>query len=325
MSPILFFLISSTFIIISANALMKPVCKETKEKINGLNNMVLILLIALISISFSFSGVVIPFRSFGFIFLCLSILVVLSLFIFLEKKQLVGMFPYDKFKDAVFTKSILITMGAAIGKLTILTFAPMYIMLSLQTSVELSGMVLIPMLIVAPFSAYISGRLLLKIPYKWIIGLNIFAISLGLFLFSLITPSSSFCFPIIASIISGLGAGSVGQIILIILQEHYDKSEIGVITSTHTFFRWFGNLVGISIGTFSLMFFSNKIFNQSLESVLTMDDLYKGVFANKQNMSLIVSWNEAFHYIFLISSILLFLVTILAFTIGNGKISRSKT
>jgi predicted MFS family arabinose efflux permease len=249
---------------------------------------------------------------------------ILLWFYLLEKKEKVGMFPYDKFKDGIYTKSILITIGAAIGKLTIITFAPMFIMLTLQTSIEKSGFILIPMLIMAPLSTYISGKLLMKFPYKWIIVINMVSITLGLFLFSIITPSSPFVLALIASSIAGFGSGSVSQILLIILQEHYDKSEISIITSTHTFFRWLGNLIGISIGTFSLMFFSNKLLNVNGTSSMSMDVLYKQVYESHNDLALIASWNSVFHYIFLVASIIVFVVTIMSLTIGNGRVYTNK-
>lgn len=55
-----------------------------------------------------------------------------------------------------------------------------------------------------------------------------------------------------------------------------------------------------------------------------MDELHKQVYESHNDAALIASWNSFFRYIFLIAVIIVFIVTLLSLTLGNGRIYTNK-
>lgn len=313
-SPILFFVISSFLIIFSSKALMKEMeeVPKRKESLNLVGNFLLIFIITLLSLLLSFGGTTIPFTSILFVVLLLIFVFFSFTFYFWEQRSKEKIFPFEKFKDSVFRNSIFISIGAAIGKLAVLTFAPMFVVITLGASTTYSGYVLIPMLVIAPVSAYISGKLLLTVPYRWIVFINSISISLGLYMFSLINENSPLWYPILSSFVIGIGAGVVSQILIIILQETYPKKEISVITTTFTFFRWFGNLIGISLGTFMLTFVSRKVFLGEGNSI-DLDKTYKLAYEGGNNIETIQGWTIVFQNLFFVLAIIVLIISLFSF------------
>lgn len=320
-SPIIFFLTSNAFIIYSSREFLKTTSGKDKERIRIMNNIVLSVLITLTALLLSFSGVVIPLTSVWFYALLITTLIFGYWFYSLEKNASEGMFPYHYFKKRLFTTSIFISIGAGAGKLTILTFGPMFVMLSLSTSVEMAGYILTPLLVMTPLSAYVSGKLLMKLPFRFIIFGNTFSIAMGLLMFSHITPDSPYWFAILASIVSGLGAGTVSQMIIIIIQEKYPKSDLGILTSTFTFFRWIGNTLGVAIGTFSLMFFANRTFSINAIDKIDVTSLYQQVYDISNDAALINDWNHIFQQVFWVATIIVLISSLLALTLDKGRVT----
>jgi len=83
--------------------------------------------------------------------------------------------------------------------------------------------------------------------------------TIGLFLLSLMSPSSSTAFDALGMLVLGMGLGGVMQVLVIIVQNGVPHSELGVATSGATFFRSIGGSFGTAIfgAIFSNVLISN--------------------------------------------------------------------
>ena len=71
--------------------------------------------------------------------------------------------------------------------------------------------------------------------------------TLGLYLLSLMSPSSSTFLDALCMLVLGMGLGGVMQVLVIIVQNGVAHSELGVATSGATFFRSIGGSFGTAI------------------------------------------------------------------------------
>ena len=71
--------------------------------------------------------------------------------------------------------------------------------------------------------------------------------TLGLFLLSLMSPTSSTLTDALSMLVLGMGLGGVMQVLVIIVQNAVPHSELGVATSGATFFRSIGGSFGTAI------------------------------------------------------------------------------
>ncbi len=93
----------------------------------------------------------------------------------------------------------------------------------------------------------LSGRLVSSTGrYKIfpIVGSAVMAV--GLFLLSHLGPTTSFGVTSIYMLVVGLGVGLVMQVLVVAVQNSVPYSQLGVATSTATFFRTIGGCFGVS-------------------------------------------------------------------------------
>jgi MFS family permease len=110
-----------------------------------------------------------------------------------------------------------------------------------------SGLQLLPLVGGMLVTFTISGRLVTKWGrYKIFPVLGTAVMSVGLFLFSLLTPSTPLAVSSIYMVVLGLGIGCVMQVLVVAVQNAVPRSQLGTATSSSTFFRSIGGSFGVA-------------------------------------------------------------------------------
>jgi hypothetical protein len=83
--------------------------------------------------------------------------------------------------------------------------------------------------------------------YRWfpLVGTSIAAA--GLFLLSTMSAGTNELYTLAFMVIVGLGIGLVMQVVVLAAQNTAERTEIGVVTSTVTFFRSVGGAIGVAV------------------------------------------------------------------------------
>ncbi len=179
-------------------------------------------------------------------------------FVVVEHRAAEPLMPPSLFRNEVFT--VTSAIGFVVG--FIMFGAMIYIPLYLQTvhgaTPTSSGLQLLPLVVGMLLTFIPSGRLVTRWGrYKIfpIVGTAVMAI--GLFLLSLMSPTTPLAVSSIYMFIVGLGIGLVMQVLVVAVQNAVPYSQLGTTTSAATFFRTIGGAFGVALfGTI----FNNRLF-----------------------------------------------------------------
>jgi EmrB/QacA subfamily drug resistance transporter len=174
--------------------------------------------------------------------------VLLLLFIWRETRAEEPILPLSLFRSSVF--SIANAMGFAIGMAMFgaIIFIPLYLQLVYGASPTSSGLRLLPLMAGLLTAAILSGRWISRVGrYKAFPIAGTATLVVGMFLLSRLTVGTA---PWLASaymLVVGIGLGLVMQVLVLVVQNDVRPQEIGVATSTATFFRSVGGAFGVAI------------------------------------------------------------------------------
>src|SRR5580765_6219731 len=169
-------------------------------------------------------------------------------FVWQESRAPEPILPLKLFRSRVFTVSS--AMGFTIGMAMFgaIVFIPLYLQLVYGASPTSSGLRMIPLMAGLLIAAVFSGRLISRIGrYKIFPIVGTAVLVVGMYLLSKLGVGTA---PWLASAymaIVGVGIGLVMQVLVLVVQNDAKPREIGVATSTATFFRSVGGSFGVAI------------------------------------------------------------------------------
>jgi MFS family permease len=141
-------------------------------------------------------------------------------------------------------------MGATIGMAMFgaIIFIPLFLQLVYGASATGSGLRMVPLMLGLLTASVASGRVITRIGrYRIFPIIGTATLVVGMFLLSRLGIGTA---PWVASIymlIVGVGIGLVMQVLVLVVQNDAEPENIGVATSTSTFFRSVGGSFGIAI------------------------------------------------------------------------------
>jgi EmrB/QacA subfamily drug resistance transporter len=178
-------------------------------------------------------------------------------FIFQERRAKEPIVPLSLFRNGIFNVSTGTGFIVGLAMFGAITYLPVYMQVVHGVTPTSSGLRLLPLMAGVLGSSVIGGRIISKVGrYKAfpIVGTALMAI--GMYLLSHLGPHTSFMLAYLYMLVLGIGLGSVMQVLILAVQNAVDYRNLGVATSTSTFFRSMGGSFGVAIfGTI----FSNRL------------------------------------------------------------------
>jgi EmrB/QacA subfamily drug resistance transporter len=174
--------------------------------------------------------------------------VLLAAFVVQERRAEEPMVPPALFRSGVFRVSS--AMGATIGMAMFgaIIFIPVFLQLVYGASATGSGLRMIPLMVGLLVASVASGRAISRIGrYRAFPIAGTAILVVGMFLLSQLGVGTA---PWVASaymLVVGVGIGLVMQVLVLVVQNDADPRDIGVATSTATFFRSVGGSFGVAI------------------------------------------------------------------------------
>ncbi len=171
------------------------------------------------------------------------------------------MVPLAFFKTRVFTISVLSTFLTAIGMFGAILFIPLFVQFVIGTSATQSGLVLTPMMLGMVVSSIIAGLVMSKLRrYKFLAFVGIGTMAVGFFLLSRMDPTTSNAEAVRNMVLTGVGLGVTFPLYIIAVQNAFDRSQLGAVTSGLQFFRGIGGTIGATaFGAVMTTRFRNEI------------------------------------------------------------------
>jgi len=158
------------------------------------------------------------------------------------------------FKSRNFTLASSMSFLLGLALFGAMTFLPLYQQTVQHASPTVSGLLLIPMMLGSTVTSLIAGRITVQTgKYKILPILGGAIMTLAMFLLSTIGPSTSRVVTGAFFVIFGVGMGFLMQITTLIAQNSVGPKDMGVASSSRSFFQQIGGSIGVSI--FGVVFF----------------------------------------------------------------------
>jgi EmrB/QacA subfamily drug resistance transporter len=189
-----------------------------------------------------------PWGSATIVALAVGGLALLAVFVWWERRAPEPILPLGLFRSSVFTVSS--AMGFAIGMAMFgaIVFIPLYLQLVYGASPTSSGLRMLPLMAGILAAAIASGRAISRLGrYKVFPIAGTGTLAVGMYLLSRLGVGTA---PWLASaymLVVGVGIGLVMQVLVLVVQNDVRPQDIGVATSTATFFRSVGGSFGVAI------------------------------------------------------------------------------
>ena len=179
------------------------------------------------------------------------------LFLWQETRAKEPILPLRLFKNHTFSLTSALGFIIGAGMFGAIVMLPLYLQVVKGNSATSAGLKLIPLMLgIVSMSIFSGKRISSTGKYKIFPILGAAIMTLGLILMSTLNETTSFGVLSIYAIMVGAGLGLSMQTIVIALQNSVDFQDMGIATSSNTFFRSLGGAFGTAIfGTI----FSNRV------------------------------------------------------------------
>jgi EmrB/QacA subfamily drug resistance transporter len=172
----------------------------------------------------------------------------LTAFVFVERRASEPTLPMRLFRNPVFTVCSVLSFIVGFAMLGALTYLPTYLQYVDGVSATTSGLRTLPMVVGLLGTSLLSGVVVGRTGrYKVFPIVGTAVMGLGLFLMSTMGRGTGIWLESLYMLILGLGIGSAMQVLTIAVQNTVAYHEMGTATSGVTFFRSLGSSVGTSV------------------------------------------------------------------------------
>ena len=174
--------------------------------------------------------------------------VLIAAFILAERRAAEPILPLHLFRTRVFSVTSVVGFVVGFGMFGAITYLPAFFQVVRGISPTISGVYLLPLMAGLLLVSITSGQIIARTGrYRFFPIAGSAMMALGLFLLSLMTPTSPTFADALYMLVLGMGLGGVMQVLVIIVQNGVPHSELGVATSGATFFRSIGGSFGTAI------------------------------------------------------------------------------
>jgi EmrB/QacA subfamily drug resistance transporter len=173
--------------------------------------------------------------------------VLLAGFVFREHVAPEPILPLDLFRMRIFSVANLIAFISGVAMFGALAFLPQYLQLVHGVSATASGLLLLPLLAGLLTMSIASGRYISRTGrYRWFPLAGTILVTVGLWLLTHLGAHTSLAVVGLYVLVFGAGLGSFMQVLTLVVQNSVPMRQMGVATSSVTFFRSMGGALGAS-------------------------------------------------------------------------------
>ncbi len=175
-------------------------------------------------------------------------LILTVLFIWWEGRAKEPIIPLDLFKNHTFTLTSILGAIIGAGMFGAIVMLPLYLQVVKGDSATSAGLKLIPLMLGIVSTSIISGKLISKHgKYKRFPIMGTALMTIGILAMYRLEIDTPFWEIAIYALMVGAGLGLSMQTIVIALQNAVDFKDMGIATSSNTFFRSLGSVFGTAL------------------------------------------------------------------------------
>jgi EmrB/QacA subfamily drug resistance transporter len=222
--------------------------RRVHHRIDYLGTAVLSLAATSLILLTSLGGTTYPWRSTPIYTLAVAGVVLIGLFVVVERRAAEPVLPLHLFKLRTFSVTSVVGFIVGFAMFGAITYLPAFFQVVRGISPTVSGLYLLPLMAGLLTVSIASGQIISRTgKYRFFPIAGSAVMTLGMFLLSLMSTGSSTFQDSLYMLVLGMGIGGVMQVLVIIVQNGVPHSELGVATSGATFFRSIGGSFGTAI------------------------------------------------------------------------------
>jgi EmrB/QacA subfamily drug resistance transporter len=240
--------VGAVALVVVATRLHLPATQRTKHRIDYLGSGLLTGGIVSLILVTTWGGNQYPWGSPTIIVLAIAAVLLLVLFGFQERRATEPIIPLHLFR----IKALSIANGSGflvgLAMFGAITFLPVFLQVADGSTPTESGLQLLPLMAGVLGASITSGRLISRSGrYKRFPLIGTALLTLGMFLLSTLKPDTSHVVSSLYMLVVGVGLGCVMQVLILVAQNSAKPQDVGVATSTNTFFRSIGGSIGVAL------------------------------------------------------------------------------
>jgi EmrB/QacA subfamily drug resistance transporter len=203
---------------------------------------------AALTLATSWGGSIYPWGSPTIIGLFVASVVALMVFVVVERRATEPVLPIRLFANPVFTVCCALSFVVGFAMLGALTFLPTFMQFVHGVSATTSGLQTLPMVLGLLVTSLSSGVIVGRTGrYKIFPIAGTAVMAVGFVLLSRMEPDTSTLLQSLYLLVLGAGIGLTMQVLVLVVQNTVDFTDLGVATSGVTFFRTIGSSFGAAV------------------------------------------------------------------------------
>jgi EmrB/QacA subfamily drug resistance transporter len=156
--------------------------------------------------------------------------------------------PLRLFRNPVFSLGVTLSFLVGMGMFGAIVFLPLFLQIVKGASATASGLLTLPFMVGIMITSVGSGRIITRTGRYKVFPIVGFAVAtVGVVLFSRMDVETSTLYSSLAMLVVGLGLGMITQVLILAMQNGSDQRDLGVVTSSATFFRQMGGALGVAV------------------------------------------------------------------------------
>jgi EmrB/QacA subfamily drug resistance transporter len=236
----------AALVVIAATLPRRP--ERVKHRIDYMGASFLAISLSALTLLGDLGGTEFPWGSAPTLGLIAIAVATLAAFLWAERRAAEPIVPLRLFGDRTFTLTSLIGLIVGFALFGSVTYLPLFLQVVKGASPTASGLEMLPMMGGMPLTSVFTGQRISRTGrYKTFPIVGMAVLTLGLFLLSRMTSSTSTLAVCGMMLIVGLGLGFVMQVLVVAVQNAVAYRDLGVATSGATMFRFVGGSIGTAV------------------------------------------------------------------------------
>jgi len=180
--------------------------------------------------------------------LILATLVLGAAFVVVERSASEPAIPLRLFRMRTFAIAAAVSLLVGMAMFGAITYLPTFLQVANGVSASNSGLLLVPLMGGLLVASIVSGQIISRTGrYRVFPILGMALTTVGMYLLSTLGTGSSRVESSVYMVLLGAGMGMVIQVLVLAVQNEAPAEDLGVATSTVTFFRTVGGSVGVAL------------------------------------------------------------------------------
>jgi EmrB/QacA subfamily drug resistance transporter len=249
------------FALVVTSAVLHNSASQIKPKIDYVGSLVLTGAVAGLVLLTTWGGSEYAWGSPTILALGAAVLVLGATFVLIERRAVEPVIPLRLFRGRTFSLSSGMSFMIGFALFGVISYLPLFLQLAGGASATSSGLTMLPLMGGLLVASLGSGQVISKSGrYRWFPVAGTAIATVGMYLLSTMSATTPKVVTMGYMVVLGVGIGLVMQVLILAAQNASLRRDMGVTTSTVTFFRSVGGSVGIAV--------FGSIFNTQLASQL---------------------------------------------------------